>query len=96
MVLRLNEVRARRKAERDAKFKELAKDIAIGAALVVLFIGAPVALTYWANAAKCEARWAGTAPAQFGVFAGCRVLLPNGQWVPEDRYRFMDMVEVAP
>lgn len=86
----------KRSEERRAQLKSLAYDITGGIAMLVVFIGIPVGITYWGGTARCEARWASTAPAQYSVFGGCRVLMPDGRWIPEEQFRVVDFTEAAP
>lgn len=76
--------------------KSLAVDIAGGIAMLVVFIGVLIGVTYWGGTARCEARWASTAPAQYSVPGGCRVLMPDGRWISEDQFRVVDFTEVTP
>ena len=64
--------------------------------VVVFATAAGVGLGYGAGNAQCHARWASTAPAQYSLFGGCRVLMPDGRWIPEDQFRLVDFTEIAP
>lgn len=86
----------KRSEERRAQLKSLAYDITGGIAMLMVFIVVLSGVTYWDNTFRCEARWASTAPAQYSVFGGCRVLMPDGRWIPEEQFRVVDFTEAAP
>lgn len=80
---------------RSARLGSLMFDIAGGIAKLVVILGVPIGITYWNDVLRCKARWVGTAPAQHSMFGGCRVLMPDGRWVPEDQFRVVDFTEVV-
>lgn len=59
--------------------------------LVTVFL-VILAAPYFIMRATCHGRWADSGMAtSFGVLGGCRVQLPDGRWVPEDRVRETDL-----
>ena len=51
------------------------------ALLVLLF-----PLIHWSKAVACESKWADSGhESQYAIFAGCRVQLEDGTWVPQER-----------
>lgn len=62
--------------------------IAVAAvALLVIFCAA------WAiSAAQCGSKWEGSGlKSDYGLIAGCRVKLPDGRWLPEERVREIEI-----
>lgn len=69
--------------------------IVLAAGLVVLAVtlGPLVAVT----AVSCSSRWDGSGLAtSWGPLQGCKVKLPDGRWMPEDRVREIEVKPEAP
>lgn len=43
---------------------------------------------YKIDQTSCHSRWEGSGmPTTYSFMGGCKVQLPDGKWIPEDRYR---------
>lgn len=58
----------------------------------VLVLIALLSAAAYVSALTCERRWAGSGLAvEWGIVEGCRVLMPSGRWMPDDRVRDVDI-----
>jgi hypothetical protein len=52
--------------------------------LIALILGAVNKLTQY----SCFAAWEDSGmPVKYSFMGGCKIQLPDGKWIPEDRYR---------
>ena len=43
---------------------------------------------YKIDKTSCYSRWEGSGmPTTYSFLGGCKIQLPDGKWIPEDRYR---------
>ena len=63
----------------------------IGEILFIIIILCVVALI---DSYSCRSRWSdtGVLEVSWGPFQGCKVKLPDGRWMPEDRIREVDVI----
>lgn len=62
-----------------------------GVVAFVLFVAVVGVTIYFLDKASCQSRWQGSGmDTNYSLLGGCRVQLPNGQWIPADNYRDID------
>lgn len=59
-----------------------------------LVVGLVLAIAIPINAQTCESRWENSGyESEFGVFSGCRIVLEDGRFIPQERFMNMRGVE---
>lgn len=64
------------------------RDSALELWLMLLFIAVLLCVLAWVDSTKCTEMWAGSGMrSEWKVFAGCRLRMPDGKWIPAKNYR---------
>jgi hypothetical protein len=58
----------------------------------IIILAIVVGIGMGINNVKCKGRWGDSGlPVSWGPVQGCKVQLPDGRWLPEDRIREIDV-----